>query len=287
MSHALNPQPRNPAEITLINHQYLAAGCRPDPAMVWGTDVEVGELQDFVRRRNRNAGSMISTAHVLIRAVACSLARHRQLNCRVVRGRIYAFREINVRMVGYDKRSSDVNIITVSRADQATLEEIATSVWTSQLQIAQGRHADQSDHAMLNWGPTLTRHWASRLFWWLDRNFQLPRLGRIDRHLDSAVIVNYLGHADAPPMRMYKPSKFPDESSLLSVTMGRVETRPVVVGGQVVARPVAPLFVRADHRVTDAFALARFVATLRAYLANPVTMEASSDQPSRPSNVAA
>ena len=74
-------------------------------------------------------------------------------------------------------------------------------------------------------------------------------------------------------MRMYKPSKFLDETSLLSVTMGRIEEMPVVRDGQVVARRVAPLFVRADHRVTDAQHLSHFVGRLRESLENPKSLE--------------
>jgi pyruvate/2-oxoglutarate dehydrogenase complex dihydrolipoamide acyltransferase (E2) component len=76
---------------------------------------------------------------------------------------------------------------------------------------------------------------------------------------------------------MYKPSKFPDETSLLSVTMGRIEEMPVVRGGRVVAGRVAPLFIRADHRVTDAHQLSHFVRSLRESLENPLSLE----EPSR------
>ena len=277
MSQSLHPRPVSPSEITLINHQYLSAGGKTDPTMVWGTDVDAEKLCAFVQQCNRSAETLISLAHVLVRGVALSLARHRQLNCRIIRGRIFRFREVNVRMICYDRRTADVDILLVRQADRASVEAISRFVWESQFAIASGGHSDCFDKSLLNWGPAWSRRWGSRIFWWLDRNFRLPRLGRIDRHLDSAVIVNYLGFPDAPPMRMYKPSKFPDESSLLSVTMGRIESRPVAVGNQVEVRPTIPLFIRADHRVTDAYLLSRFIGTLRSYLQNPHLMETRRD----------
>jgi hypothetical protein len=281
MSHSLERRPIKSSEITLINHQYLSQGSRSDSTMVWGTDVDVEGLTDFIADCNQSSETLISVAHVLIQAVAHSLTRFPQLNCRVIRGRIYRFRRVNVRMISYNARKADVDIMTIPQANQLSLKEVGQFLWSSQLQIASGDHSDHGDKTMLNWGPALTRRWGSRLFWWLDRNFRLPRLGRIDRHLDSAVVVNYLGFPGAPSMRMYKPSKFPDESSLLSVTMGRIEERPVVHEGSVVARRVAPLFVRADHRVTDAYALGRFVGTLQHALAEPQLMEMrfGDDQP--------
>jgi hypothetical protein len=276
MSHALDPRPVRSSAISLVNHQYLSQGARADATMVWGTDVDAEGLSSFISKSNQSSRVLISVAHVLIRAVAYSLARFPQLNCRIIRGRIYRFRDVNVRLVSYDPRTADVDILTIKQADQTGLEEIGQFLWSSRLEIAAGNHSDCGDKAALNRGPAFVRRWGSRFFWWLDRNFQLPRLGRLDRHLDSAVVVNYLGFQGAPSMRMYKPSKFPDESSLLSVTLGRIEERAVVREGCVVARRVAPLFVRADHRVTDAYVLGRFIGTLQAALAEPQTMEVRS-----------
>ena len=273
MPHALEPRPVGSSEISLINHQYLSQAARPDSTMVWGTDVDAEGLSSFISNHNESSRVLISVAHVLIRAVAHSLARFPQLNCRIIRGRIYRFRDVNVRIVSYDPRKVDVDILTIKQADRSSLDEIGQFLWSSQLEIASGNHADCGDKAILNRGPAFVRRWGSRLFWWLDRTFRLPRFGRLDRHLDSAVVVNYLGFQGSPPMTMYKPSKFPDESSLLSVTMGRIEQRPVVRDGCVVARRVAPLFVRADHRVTDAYVLGRFVGALRDALAEPQLLE--------------
>jgi hypothetical protein len=277
MPLALQTWPVPSSEISLFNQQYLTHGSHTDAAMVWGTDVEAEGLMDYVQRRNRGGKTLTSVAHVLIQAVARSVRQFPALNSRIIRGRIYRFREVNVRMISYDAKHADVNIITIDRADRRSLQEITECVWNTQLEIAAGKDSDRIDKAVLSWGPASARRWTSRVFWWLDRNFRLPRIGRIDRHLNSSVVVNYLGFAKAPPMTMYKPSKFPDESSLLSVTLGRTELLPRVVGGQVVPRPIAPLFVRADHRITDAYVLSQFIVTLRGLLAHPERMEEAPD----------
>jgi hypothetical protein len=277
MPRALESSPVRGSELSLFNHQYLAFGSRADAAMVWGTDVDAEGLVSYVKQRNASAEILTSVAHVLIQAVGRSVSQFPELNSRIIRGRVYRFRNVNVRMVSYDAKRGDVNIITVHKADQESLDGITSHVWNSQLEIASGEHADRIDKLILSWGPAFIRRCTSRVFWWLDRNFRLPRIGRIDRHLNSSVVVNYLGFAKSPPMRMYKPSKFPDESSLLSVTMGRIERQPCVVGDQVVVRKVAPVFVRADHRVTDAYVLSQFVEALRTRLAHPETMEEAFD----------
>jgi hypothetical protein len=92
-------------------------------------------------------------------------------------------------------------------------------------------------------------------------------------------MVNDLSFRDAPPMRCYKPTRFPDESASLSVTLGPMEQKVVPRGDRFVASTVAPLIVRADHRITDAYGLGRFVGTLRQLLQNPLTLDAPAELP--------
>lgn len=283
MFGALESRPLRSADISFINQQYLSC-CQGtvDPTMVWGSEFEAENLLEFVKRCNRTAETLISPAHLLVKAVADCLERFTELNARVIGGRIYRFRDINVRIIHYGVAASEVNIVTLFKANQLSLEEVSQMLWQSQLQIVQGGH-DRFDKRILELGPQWFRQMISRTFWLLDRTVRLPRIQRIDRHLDSAVMVNYLGHAGMPPMRAYKPSKFPDESSLLNVTMGRVEPTAVVRNGQVVVRRMAPLFVRGDHRITDAHQLGRFIAALREKLedAQALAMLLSPSQPAQ------
>jgi len=260
-------------DISFINHQYLHSCLgATDPTMVWGTDVEAGNLLDFVRQYNTTSDILVSPAHLLVAAVGRCLKQFPRLNSRVVGHRIYPFREIDIRVVTCNPRTADVDIVSIPQADKISVDEIAKNLWDAQLQIANKEHVDRFDKWILSAGPAWMRQLIARTFWWANRSFRLPRIGRIDRHLDASAIVNYLGDASSPPMRMYKPSKFPDECSLLSVTMGRWEEQPVVENNEVVVRRVAPLFVRADHRITDAHELSRFVGSLREMLATPETL---------------
>jgi pyruvate dehydrogenase E2 component (dihydrolipoamide acetyltransferase) len=53
--------------------------------------------------------------------------------------------------------------------------------------------------------------------------------------------------------------------------MGAIKPRPVVVGGEVVARPTMTLTCVFDHRVADGAQAARFVAELRGLIESPET----------------
>lgn len=274
MQWPLASKPIHPAKIPFYNLHYLYAGTTPtDPTMVWGTDVDTEALEEHVKRLNRTSSTMVSGAHVLLQAVGRAIARHPQLNRRVVGHRIYPFRDVNIRMMTYNKREEEVDVVLIKNADRVGLERIAQLMWKRQCKAIRGTSMDELDKQALRRWPNCLLRWAMRGYFWLDRNFRLPKTGKIDRVSGAPVLVNYLGFAGAPSMRTYKPSNHPDESSHLSVTMGRTESRPVVREGAVVARKVAPLFVRADHRIADAYLLAQFVGALTGFLAAPATME--------------
>ncbi len=160
----------------------------------------------------------------------------------------------------------------VKHADTLTLDQIARTLWKNQRKTAKADSLDHRDRRLIRRLPDFILRWGFRAFVWLERNVRLPSI-RLNRVSNAPVVVNYLGFSGAPPMRMYKPSAYPNESSHLSVTMGPIETRPVVQNGELAVGRVAPLFVRGDHRLTDAYLLASFVGALREYLANPELME--------------
>lgn len=290
MDWPLASRPIRASDIPFYNLHYVWAGRgRSDPTMVWGTEVDAEALQDHVKRANENSSSVISVAHVLLQAVGRAIAQHPQLNRRVVGQRIYAFREINIRMTTYNKRLGEVDIVLIKNADRADLERIARVMWRNQCKSLRADSLDNLDKQALRRWPDFLLRWATKAYFWLDRNFPLPKTGKIDRASGAPVLVNYLGFPAAPPMRMYKPSYHPDESSHLSVTMGRIEPRPTARGNDVVVRPLAPLFVRADHRIVDAYLMSQFVSTLTDLLAAPSRMEPgeASEDPEDKSTMAA
>jgi len=274
MHWPLTSPPVSPAEIPFYNLHYLHACDTPsDPTILWGTQIDAEALESYVRERNGSGGPLISAAHVLVQAVGRALEEHPRLNSRVVGHRIYRYRDVNVRIMVYDKRRNETDVLLIPGADRMPLADIARIVWGSQCQSAGGALPMDRDKQRIRRLPGALFRWILRAYLWLDRNFRLPGVGRIDRLSHAPVLVNYLSFPDAPPMRLYKPSKYPDESSHLSLTMGRIEEMPVVHEGEICVRRTAPLFVRADHRLADPYLLARFLSTLCKHLSHPEALE--------------
>jgi hypothetical protein len=261
---------------------YLATGTSVwDPMMVWGTTVETEPLEVFLGEQRRRTGQIVSPAHVLVCAVAKSLCEHPKLNRRVYGRRVYQYDGVNIIMPMMATRAGVADTIFLRRADEMSLSDIAQRFWTAARE--KSMQAVESERRTRE-GGVLAKAWAAlkqrlRLRWILAASRpgcvlanwrRLPTVWRFQQEFNGAnAFVNYLGFPGAPPMLAFKPSCLPMNAYSVNVTMGPSEPRPVVVDQAVVIRKLAPLFIRADHRMVNAFEAAAFIRTLRSYLTEP------------------
>ncbi len=269
-----SPVPRD--QLPLYNLMYLhAPGIEnADSTILWGTEIDATGLQAWLDVCRSDSPVLISTSHVLLQATAQALAQHPHLNRRVVGRRVFAFRNINLRLAFQNPAHGGVDVVLVRSAEKCSLQQIASLVWKTLLLAHRGEANIERDRQRMKSLPSWGFHWLLAFYRWLDRHWALPTVGRLDNLRCSAVLVNDLSFRNAPPMRCYKPTRFPDESISINITLGPMEEKVVVRDGQPVAGTVAPLFVRVDHRIVDAYQLGRFLATLRELLQHPAQMDA-------------
>jgi hypothetical protein len=256
-----------PVSLTPVWSLYYLAACPTpaDPTIIWGTDVPTAGLDAYLKTVNADSDVLISPAHVLIRAVGCCLAKYPEFNRRVLRRRLYEFREVNV-LLPVQRRKRGPEVCLLCEVDRKPVAQIARDVWRHAQELAEGSSPYQRDEQMFRFLPPLIRGAVFRFLLASGNWFNWPAALWGHRTVCAGTMVNYLGHRGAPPMRMFKASRFPSDTTTLNVTMGPSE--PGSPQG-----PVAPLFVRADHRVVDADQLGRFVGELRRYLMDPKLME--------------
>src|SRR5690349_7929558 len=76
-----------------IEDRPLAAA---DASLIWGTEIDMTDLQNLIRVHNRRGRTLLTAMSVLVRLVGEALARHPQFNCRIFGRKIYRFNETNV-----------------------------------------------------------------------------------------------------------------------------------------------------------------------------------------------
>ena len=285
MKWPLHDRPIPGRRIPLYNRFYLHAprASHVDPVMVWGTEIDADALTSFLRERNRGGRVLLTTAHALIRATALALAQFPEMNVRVVGRRVYGFRGVNIRMGFYHRGNREIDLLVVREADAKSLEQIGQEVWQRLLQAGRGTGPRDRDLARLRRVPDLWLRQLLRIYGFLDRHFHLPSVGRLDELRGGGAMVNDLSFAGAPPMRSYKPTRFPDQADSLNLTLGPIESKVVARGDQFASIGVMPLFLRADHRLVDAYQAGRFLAAVRDLLNHPERLDgpAATDAPDR------
>ncbi len=247
--------------------------CPPqrDPTIVWGTEVDCGNLQKYLRVLNETSDVLVTPAHLLITATGRSLAEHPQFNRRILRRRVWDFRSFNVVMPFRARATDEVNVMFIPNVDQQSPQAIAATAWRNS-QVRPGETMAVPRPFYLNFPRWLLAR-LQPLHVWLINSLNLKLHGTNHRQRGASTMVNYLGHRGLAPLRSFKPSRLPYESVTLTVTMGATEDRPVAEKGEVVIRPIAPLFIRADHRLVDATEIGTFAQTLREYLMHPERIE--------------
>jgi hypothetical protein len=283
MKWPLHDRPIPDRKLPLYNRFYLHASTasRADPALVWGTEIEADALQKFLRERNRDGRLVVTPVHLLIRATALALVQFPEMNVRIVGRRVYAFRDVNIRMAFFHRRNLEIDLLKISQADRKSLEQIGMEVWQGLLKAGRNERGRDRDLARLRRLPGFLFRQLMRLYNFLDRHARLPTMGRLEQTREGCVTVNDLSFAGAPPMRSYKPTRFPDLADSLNLTIGPIENKVVARDGQFVSIAVMPLFMRADHRIVDAYVGGRFLAAVRNLLNDPQCLDAkaAADQP--------
>src|ERR1700688_2810728 len=215
-------------EVSLYNRYYLHAPVSSliDPTLDMGTEINADVLLSFLSERNRDGRIIITTAHALIRATAMALAQFPEMNVRVVGRRVFAFRDVNIRMAFFHRRNREIDILMVSSANLKSLDRIGLEVWSRLLQAGRGNGDRDRDLARMRRIPGFWMRLMLRVYGFLDRK-RLPTFGRLDYLRGGCATVNDLSHSGAPPMRSYKPSQFPDGSDSLNLTLGPVENKVI------------------------------------------------------------
>ena len=273
------------SEIGWINTSYLSSYTpRCDPMLVWGTTVDMEALEPFLASQRRQSGMIVSTAHVLIRAVSESLCKHPEVNRRVIGKKVYQYDGVNVVMPMLQTSSGEVDSIFLHGVQEMSLDQIARQVWDEARQRAQqvaeerrrkkeGTSFKSVCAAIAKWAHLQWVYRMSNIGFLSANQFRFPTIWNWERELYGAnAFVNYLGSPGAPPLIAHKPAALPMNSYSVYVTLGPTEPRAVVVDNKVVVRKQASLFVRLDHRMVNGHQAGNFVSTLRGYLADPQSL---------------
>ncbi len=210
----------------------------------------------------------MTVTHLVGRAVAHALSEHPELNMRLHRGRFLPRESVAIFFVVAVEGGKDLSGVKVANADRKSALEVAQELARRAERIRSGDDAEFGKSKRIL---ALTPAWLLRLglrfTTWLttDRSVDLRRFGLPREPFGSAMVTSVgmfgVQHAYGPLSPHFRMP--------FMALVSEVTVKPVVVDGEIVARPMLTVSATMDHRYLDGSHAARLARGVRAYLEDP------------------
>ncbi len=228
-----------------------------DPSVYGLLEVDVTNVQTWLANLKQKSSAKISIAHVVGKAVAIVLQERPEINGLIRFKRIYQrkhvdlFYQVNIPgpsddPVGKATLSGEI----VRAAEQLSVAEIASELDKKSNNIRRGGKGELTNSInFLRFVPWQLMHWVLLInsFLTYDLRLNLSCFGLSPDPFGSVMITNVgsLG-IDVAWAPLVPYTRVP-----MLLTLGAIQDRPWVVGGQVVVRPIMRIGITFDHRFMD------------------------------------
>jgi len=242
-----------------------------DPQIYGDLEVDATPLQAFIDGARAASGVRVTVTHAVGKAIAHALAEHPDLNVRLRRGRFLPRESVDIFFVASVAGGRDVSGLKVEHADRKPLVEIAEEIIRRVERIRERGGVEDGSRGALDATPGWMLRPLLRGATWLtaDRNVDLKRLG-LPRQAFGSAMVSSVGMFGV--QKAYGPLAPLYRVPILAL-VSEVTQRPVVLDGEIVARPILTLTATMDHRYLDGSHAARLGRSVRDYLEDPARFE--------------
>jgi pyruvate dehydrogenase E2 component (dihydrolipoamide acetyltransferase) len=239
-----------------------------DPTVYSTLQIDMTEAQPFLERLRRESGVRVTPTHLVAKAIATALQRYPESNAIIRRQWVYQRESVDVFIQVAADDGEDLGGTKIANADRKTVVEIARELAERAERIRAHRDPDmERTKSMLDRVPNFLLGSVMKLTEFATHGLGLD-LTRFGLKPDpfGAVMVSNIGTfgidwALAPMV--------PFSRCAIVLLVGTVQPRPLVVDGQVVARPVLIVGVTFDHRVMDGAQSARLAKVVCDVIAHP------------------
>ncbi len=253
---------------------------QPDNATIYGLlDVDMGALQDYLKKRSTESGVKCTITHAVSRGLAMVLRRYPECNVLVRRRKIWLRDEVDIFFQvampatdeeGKKKAKADLSGAVLRRVDTKSVKEIAEELRERADEVRKKKDGQMAKtRSTMMRLPNFLLRWVLRFIGWFTYrlNFRLPGTPRDPFGSAMVTTVGMLGIKLAyPPLVTF--SRVP-----IILLVGQVEDRPVARDGQVVIRPMCSITATLDHRIIDGFQAGRLAGEMKRLLENPELLD--------------
>jgi pyruvate dehydrogenase E2 component (dihydrolipoamide acetyltransferase) len=250
----------------------VAVWGRPNDPQIYGDlELDATALQTFIEQVRQLTGVRVTVTHAVGKAIAHALAENPDLNVRLHRGRFIPRESVDIFFVASVAGGTDVSGLKVVAADGKQLVEIAEELIRRVERIRERGGQETGSRGALDATPGWLLGPVLRAATWLsaDHNVDLSRMGLPRQAFGSAMVssVSMFGvqKAYGPLAPLYRIP--------ILALVSEITPKPVIVDGEIVARPILTLTATMDHRYLDGSHAARLGRSVRDYLEDPARFE--------------
>ena len=254
----------------------------PDNPTVHGLlDIDVGNLQEYLKRRSEETGVKCTITHAVARGLALLLRRYPECNALVRRRKIWLRDDVDiflqVAMPIDDKAGkADLSGATIRHADEKPVHQIARELRDQAAAVREKRDGQMAKtRGMIGWLPGFLLRWMLKIISWLSYTLNL-RVPTTPRDAFGSAMVTSV--ASFGVKLAYVPIVTFSRCPLI-VVVNQVEDRAVVRDGEIVIRPMISLTATMDHRVLDGFQAGRLARLMTEVLENPELLDEEARPP--------
>jgi len=229
--------------------------------------------QKFLAECRQRTGLRATWTHLLLYALAKTLAQWPRLNRFTAGGRLWARRGIWLSFSAKKAKAHDSPVVVIKkRIDPSwSFEELVRAIDSG---VSDGRSEKRSrtdkELGLLFTIPHFLARWIARLLMWLGRAGALPR-GMIDGDplFASAFLAN-LGSIEMEPAHhhLYEYGNIP-----IFIVAGRIQDHVIAEDGTAAVVPRLPLKYTFDERIEDGLYCAAALDALRDFLESPPSQD--------------
>jgi pyruvate/2-oxoglutarate dehydrogenase complex dihydrolipoamide acyltransferase (E2) component len=224
---------------------------KPVDSKIFGSvELDVTDLEAYILEK-RKEGLRITLMHPFILFISRALKTEvPELNCFIRRGNVIARDQVDA-TVSVLVGGTQMSAVRVVNADTLSLAELADVLLREVPRSRKGKEdKTMGNKHFLATIPWPFRTWAVNLVKWMtiDLGVSIPSMGLSPNAFGSFVFSNIgsigldVGYA----------ALMPASNVAIVFTMGTVQSKPAVIGDQIVPRRMLNLCAVLDHRVVDA-----------------------------------
>ena len=251
----------------------------PDDASMYAQiDIDLTATRALLPRASTHYGTRLTVTHLVIKALGDTLRAHPECNLLVRRGRLYQRDHVCMSVAvaippenADQEMKADLTEVVLRDVDQMDLGAIATAMQRGARAVRANEDKDFAKaKGIMNALPPRGLNWLLRFLGWLqfDWNISLGALGLPRDPFGGAMITNVGSFG----ITVAYPPLVPFMRIPIILCVGEAQDKAVVVDGQIVVRPILPIFATIDHRVIDGYQGGRMIKTFKGILENPALL---------------